>query len=433
MSILRILKSYRLLVGTFFLAVAGTVLVMLLLFNIRTRKEEAAAYPLNVVEIGREELDPAVWGKNFPMEYDRFVMTERDYGKTRYGGSSPYSKIERYPAMKRLWAGYSFSEDHNEERGHFYALTDQKNTLRTKIVSQPGACANCHAAEAPQLIEALGWEGFNRTPYDSLRPLLHTGSSCADCHNPGTMDLRITRPAFLQAMEREGVDLSKATRQEMRSYVCGQCHDEYYFRGPDKVLTLPWSRGRLVDSIEVHYDAYGFSDWTHAETGAPMIKIQHPEFELWETGIHARSGVSCADCHMPYIREGSVKIADHWIRSPLENPNAHCQICHHATKEELADRVYAVQDRTAELLRESEEAILSAIDAIRAGRSRGISGEALREALRLQRRATLRWDFVSSENSTGFHSGQEAARILAGAIDYARQAEIVVCREAARR
>ena len=42
----------------------------------------------------------------------------------------------------------------------------------------------------------------------------------------------------------------------------------------------------------------------------------------------------------------------------------------------------------------------------------------------LHRSAQLRWDFISSENSTGFHSPQEAARVLADSIDMARQAQI---------
>jgi len=405
-------------------AVLGTVAVLLILFNIRQRKVEGLQYPLKIVDIQDEEIDPALWGKNFPFEYDRFIKTEVDYGETEFGGSVPYSKLERYPAMKRLWAGYAFGIAHNEERGHFYAAIDQANTERVKVVSQPGACVNCHAAEVPRLIREMGWEVFNRTPYNDLKPHLKTGSSCSDCHDPKTMDLRVTRPAFMQAMEEVGVNLENATRQEMRTYVCAQCHVEYYFKGENKVLTFPWSRGRTIDDIEAHYDAYGFKDWTHRETGGPMLKMQHPEFELWGTGIHARSDVSCSDCHMPYIREGSVKISDHWIRSPLTHVNHACQTCHHWPEEELKERVLNIQRKTADLLRKSEEALISTIDAIVEAKRKGCSETELQDALHLHRRGQMRWDFISSENSTGFHSPQEAARILAEAIDYARQAEI---------
>ena len=417
-------KENRLYTVIFVLAAAFTIVVAALLANISDRKREARRYPLTVVKISKSEIDPAVWGKNFPFEYDAFVRTKIDYGETKYGGSKPYSKLERNPALRRLWAGNPFSIDYNEERGHYFAQIDQAKTKRVEVVSQPGACLNCHAAEAPLLIEELGWEGFNKTPFNDLSSRAKTGSSCSDCHDPETMALRITRPAFRNALEAAGVDLKNATRQEMRSYVCAQCHVEYYFKGEDKILTLPWSKGRTIEAIAAHYDEYAFKDWTHKETGAPMIKIQHPEFELWGTGVHAKSGVSCADCHMPYIREGSVKISDHWVRSPLNNVEQSCQMCHHLTKEELTDRVHTIQDRTALLLRRTETALLAAIDAIVAARAAGVGDEDLAEALRLHREAQMRWDFVASENSTGFHSPQEAARILAEAIDLARQGEL---------
>ncbi len=420
----RLTREKWLYVAIFILAAALTIVVAALLLNINQRKQEAVQFPLKVVEVAPGELDPAVWGLNFPSQYDSFKRTQENYGETPYGGSEPYSKLERYPAMIRLWAGYAFSIDHNEERGHYYAQIDQENTERVQIVNQPGACINCHAAETPGLIAEMGWENFNRTPYNDLKDQLHFGSSCADCHDPVTMDLVITRPAFRNAMEQRGIDLSQATRQEMRSYVCAQCHVEYYFLGDNKVLTFPWSQGLTVDNIEAHYDSYGFTDWTHAETGAPMIKIQHPEFEMWSTGLHARSGVSCADCHMPYVREGSVKVSDHWLRSPLVNVSQACQTCHNRPEEELTERILTIQNTTASLLRHSEEAILAAIDAIVAARAAGVTDAELEEALLLHRGASLRWDFVSSENSTGFHSPQESARILAESINLARQAEL---------
>lgn len=401
-----------------------TVAVLALLFNIQERKREAFQYPLQIVEIEEGEIDPEVWGRNFPMEYEQFVKTEIDYGSTEYGGSTPYSKLEKVPAMKRIWAGYSFSVDHNEERGHYYAAIDQAQTLRTQEFDQPGACVNCHAAQVPALIEEMGWVEFNRTPYQELKPQLTMGSSCNDCHDPSTMDLRVTRPAFVHAMEARGIDLQKATRQEMRTYVCAQCHVEYYFRGENQILTFPWTKGLTIDNIDEYYEEIDFADWTHQETGAPMIKMQHSEYELWSTGIHARSGVACADCHMPYIRRGSVKISDHWIRSPLVHVNETCQVCHQWDTEELEGRVLEIQHKNAELLRKAEAAIVDAIDAIAAARESGVTDERLAEAHKFQRKASMRWDFVSSENSTGFHSPQEAARVLADSINYARQAQI---------
>ena len=417
-------RQFWLYVVVFIVAAGITAGIAALLTNIQARKAEAVQYPLKVVEIAAGELDPAVWGQNFPLQYDAFRKTEQDYGSTTYGGSTVYSKLERYPAMVRFWAGYAFSIDHNEERGHFYALTDQKQTKRVTERDQPGACANCHAAEAPQLIQEMGWEGFNHTPYKELQDQLHTGSSCADCHDPDTMALRISRPALLNALEARGIDITQATRQEMRTYVCAQCHVEYYFQGEDKLLTFPWTKGTSIDEIEAYYTEAGFKDWEHAETGAPMLKMQHSEYELFTTSLHYRSGVACADCHMPYMREGSVKISDHWLRSPLVNVSASCQTCHKFTDGELSERGQVIQDKTAELLRQSEEAILAAIDTIVAAKAAGATPEQLADALQLHRAAQMRWDFISSENSTGFHSPQEAARVLADSIDMARQAEL---------
>jgi nitrite reductase (cytochrome c-552) len=425
-------RTTLLFVGAF---VAGAVIfggITALLVNITTHKAEEQAAFVRLVDVEDGETDPAVWGQNYPLEHSRFVMTRDDTVRTAYGGSERYDKLARFPAMKRLWAGYAFSVEFNEERGHHFSLIDQKETKRQEVVKQPGACANCHSGDAPGLIRSMGWEAFNRGPYADIADRLHSAVTCNDCHDPDTMALRITRPAFSQAMEVRGIDLATASRQDMRSYVCAQCHVEYYFLGEDKVLTFPWSKGLSIDAIESHYDEYGFKDWEHAETGAPMIKIQHPEFELYSSGVHASSGVSCADCHMPYIREGAVKVSDHFVRSPLNSVAASCQTCHKLDEDQLVERIVTIQERTAGQLRETETAIIAAIDAINAAREAGASDEQLAEARDHQRRANLRWDFVSSENSTGFHSPQEAARVLGDAVNFARLAQLSAERLTAR-
>jgi len=395
-----------------------------LLVSIQGHKNEAAEYPLRVVQIADNELDPAVWGKNFPREYDSFKKTEDTTISTTYGGSIKYSKLEKDPKLVRLYAGYPFSVDYNKARGHYYALIDQKATKRQEVAAQPGACANCHAAEAPQLIVQLGWENFNHTPYKQIQDQLHIGTSCADCHDPKTMDLRVTRPAFINAMKARGIDVNQATRQEMRTYVCGQCHVEYYFAGDNKILTFPWTKGLEIENIEKYYDEISFKDWVHKDSGAPMLKMQHPEFEMWSSGIHAKSGVSCADCHMPYVREGAIKVSDHWVRSPLTDISRACQPCHRQSEAELKQRVLDIQNKTHDLIDKTETAMGDGIDAIAAAQQSGATDADLAKARDLHRKASMRWDFVSSENSMGFHSPQEAARILAEAINYARQAQV---------
>jgi nitrite reductase (cytochrome c-552) len=410
--------------GAFVLGFALLIGIGALLMNINTRKQEATAPIVQVVDIQDGETDPAVWGQNYPHEYSRFMMMEDATVPTAYGGSQQYDKLARFPAMKRLWNGYAFAVDFNEERSHFYSLIDQKKTQRQVVVKQPGACANCHSGDAPNLIKSMGWEAFNHTPYQEISSTLHSGITCNDCHDPDTMALRITRPAFINAMEKRGIDVTKASRQEMRSYVCGQCHVEYYFLGDNKLLTFPWEKGLNIDNINEYYDEYGFKDWTHKETGAPMLKMQHPEFELYSTSIHNQSGVACADCHMPYIREGALKVSDHWIRSPLTNVANSCQSCHKLDEDKLTERIITIQTRTAKQLRETETAIIAAIDAINAAKAAGAKDEDLKEAWDFQRKANMRWDFISSENSTGFHSPQEAARVLGDALNFARMAQL---------
>jgi nitrite reductase (cytochrome c-552) len=276
--------------------------------------------------------------------------------------------------------------------------------------------------------------------------------SCVDCHDPKTMHIRVTRPGFVRGIQalaasddtvphlpsverwrkgdrRQPYDPNaEATRQEMRSYVCGQCHVEYYC-APKETLFFPWGYGLKVEQIEKYYDEHKFPDgtpfmdWKHGETGAPLYKAQHPEFEMWSQGIHARSGVACADCHMPYVREGAMKVSDHWVRSPLLNINNACQTCHPLPEAELAARVQTIQDRTHKLIGQAAQATVDMLDALRDAKAAGATPEQLAPAYKLQNKAQWRLDFVSSENSMGFHADQETARILAEAIDFARQAQ----------
>ena len=217
-----------------------------------------------------------------------------------------------------------------------------------------------------------------------------------------------------------------ATRQEMRSYVCGQCHVEYYFKGPEKRLVYPWANGIKVEQIQAYYDDLGYKDWTHKTSGAPALKAQHPEFEMWSQGIHARSGVACADCHMPYERVGAQKVSDHHVRSPLLNINKACQTCHRWPEEELRARVETIQERTQLLRNQAMDALVALIGDLEAAVAAGRTDEQLELPRKLQRQAQFRLDFVEAENSTGFHAPAEAARILGESINLAREGQIAV-------
>jgi nitrite reductase (cytochrome c-552) len=511
-----------------------TFAVTALLVTIFNRKQEAKNPYLRVVNVDNNTTDPAVWGANWPRQFDSYQKTV-DVTRTRYGGSEamPQQKLDADPWLKRMYAGYAFSIDYRERRGHAYMLYDQQVTERVTKRPQPGACLHCHASVVPTWrrvgMAALAgqpatgpsagpvemdpfdfnWpavmKGFEvmstmryvdahaellRTPDGSpneARPgpggsgvttptpanaagtpaaapttqeviAAHAGMgeahpvSCVDCHDPQSMELRVTRPGFVRGIAalaesdapvphlpsvqrwRNGSRKhpydpnADATRQEMRSFACAQCHVEYYC-GPKETLLFPWNKGLRVENIEAYYDEHQFpdgtpfNDWKHAETGAPLYKAQHPEFELWSQGVHARAGVACADCHMPYVREGALKVSDHWVRSPLLMINRSCQPCHAVPEEELLARVETIQDRTRQLISRSSVALVDMLDAINAAQAAGAPAGELAKLHKLQRQAQWRLDFISSENSMGFHADQEAARVLGESIDYARQAQ----------
>ncbi len=457
--------------GLFAVVAAGSAAGAALLVSITERKQEALHSQVRVVQVGDDDTDPARWGLNWPAQYDSYKRTALRTA-TKFGGHAgseamPEEKIERDPWLKRMFGGYAFSIDYRDRRGHAYMLADQEATQRlTK--PQSGSCLHCHASVMPlyrQLGQGDADKGFAESfkySYKDLNQKLHESGkahpvTCGDCHSPDTMGLRVTRPGFIRAMAqlaksdaplpalpsveqwRKGprkadYDPNRdATRNEMRSFVCGQCHVEYYC-STKMPLTFPWKNGLRAEDMEKTWDetkfpdGKPFMDYAHKETGAPILKAQHPEFELWSQGIHARSGVSCADCHMPYMREGAGKVSDHWVRSPLLNINRACQTCHRATEAELGERVAVIQGRNHDLLQRGGKAIVALLDAIAQAKAQGATADQLQPALVMQRKAQWRLDFIAAENSMGYHAPQEAARVLAEALDYARQGETLAVR-----
>ena len=452
---------------------AGTAGITALLMNIFERKAEQRTPYVRVVEVTDNDTDPAKWGKNWPAQYDGYKRTVIPT-QTRFGGHAgsealPTEKIERDPWLRRMFLGYAFAIDYRDRRGHAHMLEDQEHTKRLSK-PQSGSCLHCHASIMPLYRELGGGDAMKgldasfSLSYQQMNEKLHASGhahpvSCVDCHDPQSMSLRISRPGFIRGIQalaasdapvpalssigewRQGKrdtpydPNTDATRNEKRSFVCGQCHVEYYCGGK-MPLTFPWAGGLGADAIEKTWDTTRFPDGTpfydyaHQETGAHVLKAQHPEFELWSQGIHARSGVSCADCHMPYMREGATKISDHWVRSPLLNVNRACQTCHRVDEGELLARVDVIQGRNHELLQRGGIAIVDLIDALAKAKAKGATAEQLAPALALQRRAQWRLDFIAAENSMGFHAPQEAARILGEAIDFARQGQVATLRAA---
>ena len=464
---LDMLRSRASVVVVIVVAAAASAGATALLINVTERKAEQRSPYVRVVDVGEDDTDPAKWGRNWPAQYDGYRRTALAT-KTRFGGHAgsealPEEKIARDPWLSRMFLGYAFSIDYRDRRGHAFMLTDQEATQRlTK--PQSGSCLHCHASIMPLYRElgggdaTKGFEASYKLTYQEMSAKLHASGtahpvSCVDCHEPKTMALRVTRPGFIRGIQafaqstgaapalpsieqwRAGSRTTPydpnadASRNEMRSFVCGQCHVEYYC-STKMPLTLPWGKGLKGDEIEAYWDATTFPDGTpfvdfeHKETGAQILKAQHPEFELWSQGIHARSGVSCADCHMPYMREGATKVSDHWVRSPMLNVNRACQTCHRFSEAEMKSRVDTIQQRNYDLMQRGGRAIVALIDAIQAAKARGATAAQLAPALSSQRKVQWRLDFIAAENSMGFHAPQEAARLLGEALDYARQGEV---------
>jgi nitrite reductase (cytochrome c-552) len=400
---------------------AGTLVALLLFMKnqpIQTRGVPA------IVAVAAMEPDSAVWGVNFPNQYTTLLQTETNNTRTDYGGSEPFQRLDVYPNLRVLFAGMAFSKDYKEDRGHRWALTDVRETERVNETT-PGTCYSCKTANNPMLWAEMGAAEYARTPFSELGKHIDQPIGCANCHETDTMRLIVTNPALEAALEAQGKDWTTFTRQEMRSVVCANCHVEYYFSGEGKLLVYPWSNGTTIEAIEKFYDDIGFSDWTHAESGAPMIKMQHPEYEIYSAGsTHFTAGVACADCHMPYTRDGAVKFSNHNVQSPLVNPAASCGTCH-TNVDRMVARVSTIQNQVATTMFASEDAIIAAIEAIKtAAADPNADAGLVEEARQLHRAAQLRWDFIAAENSMGFHNPQEVLRILAAATDLARQAQL---------
>ncbi|MCF6241566.1 MAG: ammonia-forming cytochrome c nitrite reductase [Bacteroidales bacterium] len=415
-------------------------LLGLLASSITQRKAEAVFAYTPTVKINQEEPRNDVWGKNFPREYQSYYETEDTSFRSKYNGNAMIDMLEVDPRLVVLWAGYGFSKDYNQGRGHVYAVEDLHNSLRTGGPTgsddgpMPSTCWTCKSPDVPRVMKRDGVAEFYKGKWARLGAEVVNPIGCADCHDAETMNLRISRPALIEAFERQGKDINKVSHQEMRSLVCAQCHVEYYFdkKRPDAegvpYLTFPWDKGMSAEAMEEYYDNKEFKDWTHKISKAPMLKAQHPGYEVYLTGIHAERGVSCADCHMPYKSEGGVKFTDHKIQSPLNNVANSCQVCHRQETETLIKNVYDRQDKIIENRDKLEELLVRAH--VEAGKcwELGATEEQMKDILMGIRHAQWRWDYAAASHGGSFHSPVEISRVIATGIDIAQETRIKLAR-----
>ena len=466
------------------------------LFGSRDQGSEASPTASGGTGLSATSYGAAEWENDYPYHYERYLQTAEitptkhvaawhavsDEERTTTpavarGASTPApvtypdtrdavapSKLIEDPQLTTLFAGYAFAKDYRHVRGHEWMLTDQQQTLRVLALEdgpapQPGACANCHSSTVP-IVDALGdgedpgtglneagWAAMNAMPYtdlvaqhgDSLTPV-----ACIDCHDPTTMELRITRPALVDGMRAlkasEGIENydvnADATRQELRSLVCAQCHVEYYFSGTEKTLTYPWDNGIDVNDTWDYYadveattaqgaTASGFTDYTNAISGASAVKAQHPDYEAWSQGVHAEIGVTCADCHMYEVRDGGRTVSNHRIASPMTDVNASCGMCHTGSTSQLELRVTTIQSTFVDSRDSALIAVTGLIESIGDAIDSGTpeADPRIELARRYQGFASYYLDYAYSANSYGFHAPGYLLRVLGQATEAVRNGE----------
>ena len=411
-------------------AVIVTFLLGLLAASIlQHRAESMATSPKE--PIAPMETDSSRWAINYPQEYDSYRLALDDTTKTKFGGAVPRDYLAETPANVVLFAGYGFAKEYRQARGHLHAIEDVTTTKRVGPTT-PATCWTCKSPDVVRLMADLGPAEFYAQSFDSLKNEITHPIGCLDCHDPKTMQLHVSRPALREAYKRQGRDIDQATHQEMRSLVCAQCHVEYYFKGKGNYLTFPWDNGTTPEAMAKYYDKTEFADWKHAISGAPMVKMQHPDFEVYRTGIHAYRNIACADCHMPYMSEGGTKFTDHHVQSPLLNISNSCSVCHRWSEEEIRSRVESIQEKVREGRDRAEHVLALAHFDIAAAQQAGATDKELAKVRHLVREAQLRWDYVAANNGMGFHSPEECMRILGAATAMAGQCRVDCARILAR-
>ena len=417
--------------GLFIAVMVVVFLLGLLAASITERRAEIATlYNNKKVEITGINPKSEEWGLNYPREYNTWKKTKEMDFTSKHMGNNTYDILETRPEMVILWAGYAFSRDYTSPRGHMYTIEDVTRTLRTGTPGpdvkdlQPATCWACKSPDVPRMMQEVGIENFYKAAWSQFGDEIVNPVGCADCHDPATMNLTITRPALIEAFERRGEDIADATPQEMRSLVCAQCHVEYYFKGDGKYLTFPWDGGFTMEAMEEYFDNAQYADWTHSVSKAPMLKAQHPDYELFILGTHGKRGLSCADCHMPYIAEGGIKYSDHQVMSPLKNISSTCQTCHRDSEEELRNYVYEYQDKALEIRDRVEVELAKAHIMAKMAWDNGAKEARMKDALQLIRQAQWRWDFGVASHGGSFHAPVETQRILAHGLDRSMQAQM---------
>ncbi len=290
--------------------------------------------PVKTVSIPDGEIDPEIWGKAYPDEYNLWKKTEEPEpaGKSKYkrgfdADRPTYDKLAEYPYMALLFSGWGFGVEYNEPKGHAHMVRDQLEVDSSRLKSG-GVCLTCKTPYAPDLEKQMAAD-YYRLPYKEVLAKIPEknrtlGVACIDCHDNKDMSLRISREFTLgAALNSMGAAPRNLSRQEMRSVVCAQCHVTYSIPKDAQMQStgvfFPWQYGKwgnitVEDIIKKIRSDDSHKEWKQAVTGFKLGFIRHPEFELFSNeSVHWKAGAACADCHMPYTRVGVHKVSDHRV------------------------------------------------------------------------------------------------------------------------
>jgi nitrite reductase (cytochrome c-552) len=406
----------------FIVLLIGTFVLGMMIMAVNERRAESAKRSM-LFEIGPNEMDAAKWGQNFPRQYDSWKNTQDTSFLTTFGGGRARDYLRTTPEYVVLFAGYGFSKEYNQGRGHWHSIDDVAKSARITDTS-PAACWQCKSPDAARLIGEMGVEEFSKKSFKELEGEIKHSISCFDCHDEATLALRSLRPAVLEGFKsletyKDKGGMDALTHQEKRSAICAQCHSSYHFAEDTGIVTFPWSKGLKAENFEEYYTETKFSDWTHPISGVQMIKTRHPDYELYTTSTHYARGVSCSDCHLPYKTEGAEKFSDHHIRSPLADIAGACSVCHRWNEKDADTQVRLIQGKVKESQDRGRVMLVKAHFDIAACMEIGATDEELASVRNELRYAQMHWDYIASSNGMGFHAPQESHRILTTALDRA--------------
>ncbi len=384
----------------------------------------AASLLLASPVIKAKDISPEAMQMQFPNQYQTWLATSEQ--------TERQDMLASYPAAIILWAGSSYAKEYHSPRGHHFAVADVTHTLRTGIAPAKGekglsaSCWTCKSPDAPRLMGELGVEGFSAKSFTDLGSEMKSVVYCSDCHVQGSAELALPRPHAQDAMAKIHLPFEQQNAAMQGSQVCGQCHVTYYFQPErsDKV-NIPWIFGSTADLIERYYDTRRFYEWIHPISRTPIVKARHPEFEHWSRSEHAKSGVSCINCHMPEsVDSNGNKFTDHKIGKALPNYEQACRECH-SDKQVLVSTLAQNKAQIDAKARQVEQLLVKAHYEAGAAWEAGASWPIMNDAVMAIRHAQWRWDFAMSSHGLYAHNPQEGNILLDAAINqvtYASQA-----------